>query len=98
MAPSELLSAHGAIDWFERSETPGLVWLHRLRTQFARSAWINPMDPAHWRGYTVELVAKLFPMFPLTVDGLAQLVEHLVRKTPPPPVPELDHRLFREGW
>lgn len=98
MAPSELLSAHGAIDWFERSETPGLVWLHRLRSHFTRSAWVNPMIPEHWRGYTVELIARLFPMFPLTVDGLGQAIEHLVRKTPPPPVPELDQRLFREGW
>ncbi|MFO0747931.1 MAG: VWA domain-containing protein [Myxococcota bacterium] len=98
MAPSELMSAHGAIDWFERSETPGLVWLHRLRSHFTRSAWVNPMEPAHWRGYTVELIARLFPMFPLTVDGLGQAVEHLVRKTPPAPVPELDQRLFREGF
>jgi len=98
MAPSELLSPSGAIDWFERSETPGLVWLHRLRTHFARSAWVNPMEPAHWRGYTVELIAKLFPMFPLTVDGLGQCVEHLVKKTPPPPVADLDPRLFRGGW
>lgn len=98
MAPSELLSEHGAIDWFERSETPGLVWLHRLRTHFTRSVWLNPMEPHHWRGYTVDLIAKLFPMFPLTVEGIGQAIEHLVRKTAPPPPPDLDPRVLRSGW
>jgi uncharacterized protein with von Willebrand factor type A (vWA) domain len=94
MAPSELLSANGAIDWFERSETPGLVWLHRLRTHFTRCVWLNPLPPEHWRGYTVEVIARLFPMFPLTVTGLEQAVEYLVRKHAPDPVPDLDLRLL----
>lgn len=96
MAPSELLSAHGAIDWFERSETPGLVWLHRLRTHFTRAVWLNPMEPAHWRGYTVEVIARLFPMFPLSIDGLSQAIEHLVKKSAPPPPAPLDPRLLRD--
>ncbi len=95
MAPSELLSANGAIDWFERSETPGLVWLHRLRTHFSRCVWLNPMPPEHWRGYTVELVARLFPMYPLTVAGLGDAVEHLVKKGAPEPPPDLDPRILR---
>jgi len=96
MAPSELLSANGAIDWFERSETPGLVWLHRLRTHFTRSVWLNPMEPQHWRGYTVDVIGRLFPMFPLSLEGLGQAIDHLIRKTAPPPPPPLDPRLIRE--
>jgi uncharacterized protein with von Willebrand factor type A (vWA) domain len=90
MAPSELLSPDGALDWFERSETPGLVWLHRLRTHFTRCVWLNPMAPAHWRGYTVERVARLFPMFPLTLAGLEQAIDHLTRRSAPDPVPGLE--------
>jgi uncharacterized protein with von Willebrand factor type A (vWA) domain len=90
MAPSELLSENGALDWFERSGTPGLVWLHRLRSQFTRCVWLNPMPPAHWRGYTVELVMRLFPMFPLTLAGLEQAIDHLTRKGAPDPAPPLE--------
>lgn len=96
MAPSELLSANGAIDFFERSQTPGLVWLHRLRTQFPRSVWLNPMRPEHWRGYTSELIARLFPMFPLSVDGLTQAVEHLTGRVPPPPPPPINPRILTD--
>src|SRR5690606_2874210 len=70
MAPSELLSPHGAIDWYQTEETPGFVWLHRLRSHFERVVWLNPLPPAHWSGYTVQLISGLFPMFPLTLDGL----------------------------
>jgi hypothetical protein len=53
------------------------------------------MPPEHWRGYTVELVARLFPMFPLTVAGLGDAVETLVKKGAPEPPPDLDPRILR---
>ncbi|TNF26617.1 MAG: VWA domain-containing protein [Deltaproteobacteria bacterium] len=97
MAPSELLSPYGAIDYFEHNETPGLKWLHLLRSHFTRSVWLNPIPAEHWRGYTLELIAQLFPMFPLTLNGLDQAVDHLVKRTHAPP-PDLDPSLFRALW
>ena len=97
MAPSELLARHGAIDYFEHNETPGLAWLHLLRTTFPRAVWLNPLPEAHWRGYTLELVADVFPMFPLTLGGLDRAIDHLVRRLAAPP-PPLDPELLRSRW
>ena len=97
MAPSELLSPHGAIDYFEQNQTPGLKWLHLLRSHFTRAVWLNPVPAEHWRGYTIELIAQIFPMFPLTLAGLDHAVDHLVKRTAAPP-PDLDPSLFRAMW
>jgi len=94
MAPSELTDKWGAIDYFHRNETPGLVWLHRLRTRFKRAVWLNPLPPRWWSGYSTDLIQRLFPMFPLTVAGLEDAVDSLV-KGKPDPVPELDQRWVR---
>ena len=94
MAPSELLDRYGAIDYWHRNETPGLVWLHRLRTRFQRAVWLNPMPPRWWRGSSTDLIGQLFPMFPLTLDGLEDAISSLLRAKPMP-IPELDGRLLR---
>ena len=92
MAPSELVDRGGAIDYWHRNETPGLVWLHRLRSRFKRAIWLNPLPPRWWNGYSTQLIRHVFPMFPLTVSGLEDAVDSLV-KGKPEPIPELD-----EGW
>lgn len=97
MAPSELLSPHGAIDYFEHGETPGFVWLHRLRARFERAIWLNPLPPEHWRGYTTELIGGLIPMFPLSLAGITAGIDRLLKRAPAP-VPELDESLLRGHW
>ena len=96
MAPSELLDRFGAIDYYHRNEASVLQWLHRMRKRFRRAAWINPMEPQWWGGWTTKLIGQLFPMFPLTLQGLDDAIDTL-RKRRPAPVPELDPRLF-ERW
>ncbi len=85
MAPSELTQRWGAIDYFERNESPGIVWLHRLRSRFERSVWLNPTPEGWWSGWTVRAIGRLFPMFPLTVAGLDEAVDTLLRRRPDPP-------------
>jgi hypothetical protein len=44
--------------------------------------WLNPDPPIYWRGGTCELIAKVFPMFQLTLDGLGEAVAHLSKGDP----------------
>ncbi len=79
MHPAELLEPNGAIDPRHASTTPGIVWLHRIVQHFDRTVWINPEAPDDWDGWqTTRVVRRLFPMFPLSVDGLTAAVQALV--------------------
>jgi uncharacterized protein with von Willebrand factor type A (vWA) domain len=79
MAPYELLSAGGAIDPALGDRMEGIRWLQLLADSFERSAWLNPEPPQYWSGNTIEYVRQVFPMFPLTIEGLGEAVAHLVR-------------------
>lgn len=94
MAPSELTEKFGAVDYWHRNESPGLVWLHRLRKRFSRAVWLNPMPKEWWGGWTTQLVQQLYPMFPLTLDGLDESIDALLSNRPSP-VPELPERFLR---
>ena len=79
MHPAELLEPHGGIDPRITTATPGIVWLHRVASHFDRAVWVNPEPAEDWDGWqTVGVVRRLFPMFPLSVDGLAGAVQALV--------------------
>lgn len=79
MNPAELQEAHGSIDPRITSPTPGIKWLHRLADHFDRSVWVNPEPSWNWDDYaTIRQIRKLFPMYPLTVDGLGDAVKTLV--------------------
>ena len=80
MAPSELMERYGAINYYERNETPGIVWLKQIAEHFTHCAWLNPDDPRFWIHPTVQMIGKLFPMFPLTIDGLGQAVKRIIVK------------------
>lgn len=76
MAPYELLGTTG---WTEDDQIEGITWLMKLRQHFPHSVWLNPEDPRTWHGNTIEQIASVFPMFPLTLDGLTQAVTELTR-------------------
>lgn len=79
MHPSELTSPRGNINPRLETETPGLAWLERLERHFERSVWLNPEMPEPWAmAGTVRTIASLFPMYPLTVDGIEKAVKSLV--------------------
>jgi uncharacterized protein with von Willebrand factor type A (vWA) domain len=51
----------------------------QLAQHFERSAWLNPEAPRIWSGSTIATIARVFSMFPLTVEGLGEAVSHLTR-------------------
>ncbi len=78
MAPHELLHFSGTLEHAE-SRTKGIDWIRQIAETFPRRAWMNPLPEHSWTHYeTVPLVGGLFPMFPLTVDGLSRAVRKLL--------------------
>ena len=76
MASYELL---GAPSWGGDDGMPGIAWLAVLREHFERAIWLNPDGPRGWNHPTVEAIRGVFPMHPLTLDGLGEAVTELVR-------------------
>jgi len=79
MNPAELLQPNGNIDPRRHSKTPGIAWLHRIVDHFDRAVWVNPEPATEWEFVqTTKIIRRLFPMFPLTVDGITEAVQALV--------------------
>jgi len=80
MAPSELTWVNGAVDYWYHNDIPGLVWLQRIREKFRDSIWLTPIQRRAW-GYvqTTRMIADIFPMFELTLDGLDDGVKFLMQ-------------------
>jgi uncharacterized protein with von Willebrand factor type A (vWA) domain len=78
MAPSELFSAGGAIDYFYHNDTPGLEWLRRIADHFRYCVWLNPLPQRAWIHPTIRTISQTFPMFPLTLDGVEDAVKALM--------------------
>ena len=79
MHPAELFEPYGNIDPRNTTPTPGVQWLNRIAHHFGRSVWVNPEESKYWDNYhTTRTVQKIFPMFHLSVDGLAEAVQALV--------------------
>jgi uncharacterized protein with von Willebrand factor type A (vWA) domain len=78
MAPYELLHFSGTLEHGE-SRTKGIDWIRQTAETFPRRAWMNPLTENAWTHYeTVPMVQGLFPMFPLTLEGLTRAVRSLM--------------------
>jgi uncharacterized protein len=78
MHPSELLDSGGALYYYRHNPTSGIQWLRRLEDHFRRAVWLNPEPERYWTRSTIEVIASLFPMYPLTLDGLDRAVRYLI--------------------
>src|ERR1043165_5069059 len=79
MHPAELLDPGGASFLYSQNRASGHEWLRRLAAHFRSSAWLNPEPERFWAGTTIEVIASVFAMWPLTLDGLSHAVRYLVR-------------------
>jgi len=83
MHPSELMQPRGNINPRHESETRGIDWLWRVAKHFERSVWLNPEPQSSWQHTrTTEIISRLFPMYPLSVDGIGEAVGSLVGSRP----------------
>jgi uncharacterized protein len=83
MAPYELMRQGGALSINDNNALPGIGWLLMMQQHFKSSAWLNPEPPTYWDGNTIQAVRQVFEMFPLTLEGLSQSMQHLSRGKSP---------------
>jgi hypothetical protein len=86
MSPYELTHANGAIDYMHRNTDTGLTWLQRIRQRCPSSVWLNPEPQKIWNAPTIHLIRQVFPMYPLTIDGLTEAVDVLRGRRPNRPL------------
>lgn len=82
MAPEELYAKDGNYRG-PNGGYSGEEWLLRLRHKYKKIVWLNPKMspvPAPWREAETA-IKQIFPMLPLTVEGLNQGMEILMKRT-----------------
>jgi len=94
MHPGELMMSTGSL-WENQRGPMGYTWLARLAARFPRAAWLNPEPERIWGAPTISEIRRLFAMFPLSLDGLDKMVEHLGR-LPSPAHWALVHRIAKD--
>jgi hypothetical protein len=77
MHPAELVEPGGQIYYYtlDTDDTPGIVWLSRLRNHFKKGVWINPTG---YSGWTINTISRIFPMYRLTINDLEEAVKSLI--------------------
>lgn len=81
MAPYELMASDGSIYMQERSGKPSVEQLKFLSETFPHNVWLNPVPTRMWSyTHTINAISQIFPMFPLSLDGLDQAISKLMEK------------------
>jgi uncharacterized protein with von Willebrand factor type A (vWA) domain len=80
MAPSELMSPNGAIDYWYRNDRPGIEWLMDIRKRFRKTIWLNPESKQMWPAVpATRMIRQIFPMHELTLAGLRAGARTLIK-------------------
>ena len=74
------------------TETSGVAWLDRLERHFDRTVWLNPDPQSDWEyTRTTRIIGEIFPMLPLSLDGIQDAVTMLVGGRPSSPAGHMRH-------
>jgi len=86
MHPAELMNPRGNINPRFEADTRGIDWLMRIQDHFERCVWLNPDPPKDWDyTRTTKVIKDLFPMYPLSLDGIQDAVTTLIGSRPSAP-------------
>ncbi|CAM2009802.1 hypothetical protein [Acanthopleuribacter pedis] len=84
MAPEELFSDYGAIEWGTEDALPSIERLKHLRERFKYSVWLNPIPAGEWDitygKYTLNAIREVFHMEDLSLGGIKKAVTYLQDK------------------
>jgi len=81
MAPSELASPNGAIDYWYRNDRPGIDWLVDIRKRFRKVIWLNPEPKQWWSSIpSTRMIQRVFPMYELTLEGMRSGARALIKQ------------------
>jgi uncharacterized protein with von Willebrand factor type A (vWA) domain len=81
MAPSELISPNGAIDYWYRNDRPGIEWLIDIRKRFRKVIWLNPEPKQWWTSVpSTQMIRRVFPMYELTLEGMRTGARALIKQ------------------
>lgn len=78
MGPYEMYAPYGSLEMATQNEVPGIERLEQLATAYTQRVWLNPIPDNYWHAETIAAVAQVFPMFPMTLDGIVQAVSTLL--------------------
>lgn len=80
MSPYELQERYGSVE--HMNEEAGQVWLQRILDVWDKAVWLNPAREDYWQ-YTrsTQMINQQLNghMYPLTLAGLEQAINHLAR-------------------
>ncbi len=82
MSPYELMYPNGSVE--HNNDEAGFTWLTRLKNQYPRIVWLNPVPVDYWR-YTqsIQMLRGFMEnrMYPLTLAGIQDSIKTLKTKT-----------------
>lgn len=82
MSPEELFEVGGNIYGHYSCSVSGLEWLKRIKKQYEKSIWLNPISKDDWSGSygkeTIIEIENVFKMYKLTIKNLELALKELL--------------------